>query len=602
MPFSWPDYMNPGPNHRPFHLPISLLTWLKCILNQLPDFPLLHRPSILERLYSGSLGIEKHSSLFLNALFALAIKYTDDPRAHFFDLSLIQGMSGTESLDTTRTWKTDRRGRGRGFSRRASQLFQEVIQEFENLELDAEMVNKPPILLIQGAVLLSYAELTQGAIQRAYSLISTCVRLAYDAGLDRIDSTETEHSQSIGLVYSEAADWQKEELRRAWWCIWELESFVCNIKCCTRLIRQMSCETKLPMDDVDWFESTEIPSYFLPRNFEQWSAFGNASPRISLLANRIVALHFLLAIAELEGNESPEIFTAYSQIERCVTIWRRTMAPEFKLESQFQNPNDHVDSFGKRLWIYVFNEEITMFIAKLRMFEGFNDATAPVYCQSYSEWLSSTTEQDRDATRHSQSGKFFETIRASDNICGMIKKCPSYIIHRSSPLIAVGLWAPACIQFLVKIFSASNWELREKASLSLQTLVSAMEQFAEYSALCQIVLARFQEYVQSLSRSKPIDAEETPKRSVLGRRILSLPKPVDDAIMGITELLNSSQNNGQSCSSAELDQGAASTELPNTLWSCRGHEQDLETLPLSEDILRGYDWIHSLLGSSALQF
>lgn len=130
-----------------------------------------------------------------------------------------------------------------------------------------------------------------------------------------------------------------------------------------------------------------------------------------------------------------------------------------------------------------------MFIARVRMFEGFNEATAPGYCHSFSEWLSSTTEQDQNATTSSQSRKFFEAIRASDNICGMIRNCPSHIIHRSSPLIVVGLWAPASIQFLVKIFATSNWELREKASLSLQTLVSAMEQFAEYSVLCQIVLS-----------------------------------------------------------------------------------------------------------------
>lgn len=132
-----------------------------------------------------------------------------------------------------------------------------------------------------------------------------------------------------------------------------------------------------------------------------------------------------------------------------------------------------------------------MFTAKMGMFEGFNDATAPDFCQNYSEWLSSTTEQNQYVVRPSQSRKFFEAIRASDNICGMIKRCPSHMIHRSSPLIAVGLWTPACIQFLVKTFATSNWELREKASLSLQTLISAMEQFAEYSGLCQIVLSAY---------------------------------------------------------------------------------------------------------------
>ncbi|KAL7904280.1 hypothetical protein GGI35DRAFT_489989 [Trichoderma velutinum] len=351
------------------------------------------------------------------------------------------------------------------------------------------------------------------------------------------------------------------------------------------------------MDDLDWYEGTEMPSYFLPSNFEQWSGFGIASPRISIMAHRIVALHFLLAMVELEGKESPNLSTAYSEIERCITIWRKGLPAEFKSQSQVQDSPD-LDTFSKRLWIYVINEEISMFTAKVRMFEGFNDATAPDYCQSYSKWLSSRVEQDRCTMRPSQSRKFFETICASDNICGAIKHCPSHIIHRASPLAVVSLWAPACIQFLVKIFATSNGELREKASLSLQTLESAMEQFSEYSGLCQIVLTRFQEYVQKLSRSKQTDAEDTTKGAVLGRRILSLPRPVDDAIMRITELLKPMQNNGPKTPSSGPRYESIFAEFPNTLWSSYGHENDLEPPTLFEDFLRGYDWINPLLDSS----
>ncbi|KAL7955537.1 fungal-specific transcription factor domain-containing protein [Trichoderma compactum] len=422
-----------------------------------PEFPLLHRPSLLKCLYSGSLLTERHSPLLLNALFALAAKFTDDPRVHAFDLSLAQCLSGAESPGTAHTQKTSRRERGRGFSRRASKLFQDTTHEYENLELDANMADKPSILLIQGAILLSYAELSRGAIHRAYSLIPKCVRIAYDAGLDRIDSVE--NAQSIDPILCHQTTWRKEELRRAWWCIWELESFVCNVLCRTRITNLTNCQTKLPMDDLDWFEGTEIPSYFLP-------------------THRVVALHFLLAVVGLEGKESFDLSTAYSEIERCVTVWRKWLPPEFKSLSQVQNSPDYLDSFSRRLWICVINEE-----------SGFSDATAPDYCQSYSKWLSSRIEHERYSMRPSQSRKFFETIRASDNICGAIKHCPSHVIHRSSPLVVVGLWAPACIQFLVKIFATSNGELRDKASLSLQTLVSAMEQFSEYSGLGQIVLS-----------------------------------------------------------------------------------------------------------------
>ncbi|KAJ4854368.1 fungal specific transcription factor domain-containing protein [Trichoderma breve] len=321
-----------------------------------PEFPLLHRPSLLEGLYSGSLLTERHSPLLLNALFALAAKFTDDPRVHSFDLSLAQCLSSAESPGTAHTQKTSRRERGRGFSRRAGDLFQDTTHEYENLELDADMADKLSIFLIQGAVLLSYAELSRGAVHRAYSLISKCVRVAYDAGLDRVDSVE--NTQSIDpILCHQNTDWRKEELRRAWWCIWELESFVCNILCRTQITNLTNCQTKLPMDDSDWFEGTERPSYFLPSSFEQWSRLDIASPRISILAHRIVALHFLLAIVGLEGKESSDLSATYSEIEHCATIWRKWLPPEFKSLTQVQDSPDYLDSFSKRLWIYVINEE-----------------------------------------------------------------------------------------------------------------------------------------------------------------------------------------------------------------------------------------------------
>lgn len=343
-----------SPHSPPFDITVHLVeVYFESVQ---PDFPLLHRPSILKRLYSGSLATEKYSSLFFNALFALATKFTDDPRAHSFDLSLAQGLSGIEFPGTTHTQRTNRHERGRGFSRRASELFQDMVQELENLELDVNMADKPSILLIQGAVMLSYAELARGAIHRAHSLISTCVRMAYDAGLDRIDSAE--HLQSTDpILPSQTTDWRREELRRAWWCIWELESFVCTFICRTRIIKQTTCQTKLPMDDLDWFEGTEVPLYLLPSNFEQWSEFGNASPRISLLANRIVALHFMLTVVELEGNESPELSTTYSETKRCVAIWRKTLPREFKSKFQYPNSPDYLDACDKRLSLHIFNEE-----------------------------------------------------------------------------------------------------------------------------------------------------------------------------------------------------------------------------------------------------
>lgn len=104
--------------------------------------------------------------------------------------------------------------------------------------------------------------------------------------------------------------------------------------------------------------------------------------------------------------------------------------------------------------------------------------------------------------------------------------------------------------------------------------------------------------MQKLSRSKPADAEDATKGAAFGRRTLSLPRSVDDAIMRITELLKPMQDDGTRVPSSGLGCESISTEFPNTLWSYYDHGNDLEPLMLSDDLLQGYDWINPLQDSS----
>jgi hypothetical protein len=122
------------------------------------------------------------------------------------------------------------------------------------------------------------------------------------------------------------------------------------------------------------------------------------------------------------------------------------------------------------------------------MFKGVTAAAVSDYCRNCSEWLLSSREEDHHMARSIGSQKFFEAVLASDTVCAIARDWPAHLIHRSSPFIICALWAPACIQLLVKAFATSNWELREKASLSLQILTFAMEQFAEYWGLGHVIL------------------------------------------------------------------------------------------------------------------
>jgi hypothetical protein len=358
------------------NLPLAQLSWMDSLLppqeitvhlvevyfeSVQPQFRLLHRPSFLQRLHSGSLERERYSSLVLNAIFALATKYTDDPRVYLFDGSLMGGPPYGGSLCNARVKRMKPRERGQGFMRRASELVQNEILKAERLKLESGTADESSLSLIQAIALLSYAELAMGATDRAHSLVSTCVRMAYDAGLDQVDRVEylrlLNVSTNAPYCLQDIHRMEKEELRHAWWCIWELDSFVCSIRCQPRMINSLRCRTKLPVDDVDWFEGKEVPSSFLPRGLDQWHKLWNTSHCTSVLANRIVSLHFSLALVDLANDEDlEELFGSYSEIEQCASIWKNSLPAEFKPESRLQHILQQSDSLSEVFPMYICSE------------------------------------------------------------------------------------------------------------------------------------------------------------------------------------------------------------------------------------------------------
>ena len=153
-----------------------------------PHFAILHRPTFLQRLSAGSLVAEEHAPALLLAMCALTTRYTDDPRVLALDAEMLNsGDAGPENSQPAIDDRPKRSRRGRGFMRRARELIQTAIANSERPELEASTIQGPPLQLIQAMLTLSYAEIAAGALSRAHSLLATCVRMAYDKGLDQVD-------------------------------------------------------------------------------------------------------------------------------------------------------------------------------------------------------------------------------------------------------------------------------------------------------------------------------------------------------------------------------------------------------------------------------
>jgi hypothetical protein len=128
---------------------------------------------------------------------------------------------------------------------------------------------------------------------------------------------------------------------------------------------------------------------------------------------------------------------------------------------------------------------LPILVAKSQMSKDTNISGLSFICQNYSKWPFSQREDGLPDKEKFQT--LFQAILASDTICSVVKDWPSDALQRSSPLAIYALWAPACIQILVKAF-ATSWELREKSSLSIQSLKFAMKQIADYWGIGQLAL------------------------------------------------------------------------------------------------------------------
>jgi hypothetical protein len=296
-----------------------------------PQFRLLHRPSLTQQLQDPAYLSGDGSILLLNAIFALSARYSDDVQVELFDMSLLQASDRNASLPSTCYQGKKHWERGKGFAQLASKLLQDKTTEADRLELKAGKIDQLSSQVLQAAALLSFAELGAGVSRRAHDMISMCARMSYDFGLHELDRDEYPNQLRTTADCCEY-DWvRKEGLRRIWWCIWDLDNFICTATCRPRMMRTFKCQTKLPVNDRDWFDGREVPSTLLPGDIRRLSGFLKRSSLSSAMAYRIVSCHLLATLIDVLDNESlDEVGDSVSVIEDCATAWKEHLPKEFR--------------------------------------------------------------------------------------------------------------------------------------------------------------------------------------------------------------------------------------------------------------------------------
>jgi hypothetical protein len=158
------------------------------------------------------------------------------------------------------------KARAKMFGCKAKVLYTEILQRDE--------LEQSNLSFLQGCILLSFYQQTSLPTTESWLLIGTCCRLAIDLGLDVID----EDVISSGLLCTTTAitpeEWSKrEEQRRAWWLVWELDVFASTLSKRPYGIDRNQMHVLLPVSDKYWFSNTPIIS--MPIKADVFQAWGS---------------------------------------------------------------------------------------------------------------------------------------------------------------------------------------------------------------------------------------------------------------------------------------------------------------------------------------
>ncbi|KIW14852.1 hypothetical protein PV08_07637 [Exophiala spinifera] len=230
-----------------------------------PWLPLLHKPRfaarIQQQLEPGADALRNVSlevRLLMMSMFGLAARFSN----HFT-------FQGCSPLD------------------RASIYMPAARQAY----LDLRNQNNSSLLYLQGSILLAVFTYTDEMNTQAWILTGVCVRLAYEIDLYDIDGdfrNSPHHRDGMDHV-------EFEEMRRAWWLTWELDTFGSLVMQKPFAVDRHQFNVRLPLSDEDWFAERDVESQrLLTAPEESWKSLQgsrNQNPRAwFLIVNHLLSL------------------------------------------------------------------------------------------------------------------------------------------------------------------------------------------------------------------------------------------------------------------------------------------------------------------------
>ena len=219
-----------------------------------------------------------------------------------------------------------REQRGKPFAQKATALYAERLQR--------DAINESSLAFLQGCILLAFYLQTCEITTRGWLLIGTCCQLGIDLGLDRVDKDVTVTSSTSTTADGGAASqWSyKEEKRRAWWLVWELDVFTATILRRRRGISIDQMNILLPVSDSAWFSDTPTRSTFLVTDYlHTWQTL-EAIPEADERAWFLVTSYMMAVAANLTAPDSISTLQDVLSFESTLDCFALLLPEAFRLD------------------------------------------------------------------------------------------------------------------------------------------------------------------------------------------------------------------------------------------------------------------------------
>ncbi|EXJ66673.1 uncharacterized protein A1O5_10344 [Cladophialophora psammophila CBS 110553] len=201
---------------------------------------------------------------------------------------------------------------------------------------------------LQGCILCAYYHLASNPKQDTELLVDAYRLELHEMDMGN-DQNPSDHNQGQSAEPLLAEIWvTKEEQRRAWWLVWELDTFLSATLCYPSTIDRSRMHVLLPVSDEAWFMEMPAPSASIhPEISICWKSLLK-SPNRSERAWFLVSTHIATHIYEL-GQRAKVRGKDIEVLERARSSFCVTFQKEFR--DGIKDPTFDASNYARKNWL-----------------------------------------------------------------------------------------------------------------------------------------------------------------------------------------------------------------------------------------------------------